>query len=339
MLREIEMRKKQACFKDAEVQTIYFGGGTPSLLTKDEITVLIDAVKHHFKVLDTVEITLECNPDDATLERLIEWKKLGIHRLSIGIQSFNNEQLKWMNRTHNAKEAQEVIGLARSVGFAALTVDLMYGLPNLSLEDWRKQLKAILKYELPHISAYCLTVEPKTALAKWVRNKEISIPTTDEQAQQFLILQEVLTSAGYEQYEISNFARDNNYSKHNTSYWKGIPYIGIGPSAHGFSGNIRYWNCANNQEYIKQLEKGILPEEVEELTVKDQFNERIMIGLRTQWGVSVDELQKLLPITDKWKNEKEKWKNSKDLIEENNQLILTEKGRLLADHIAAQLFV
>lgn len=336
MNKEIALRSKDS---KVAIETIYFGGGTPSLLTVNEINQLIKSVKTNYNVTQNTEVTLECNPDNASIENLQAWKKLGINRLSMGIQSFEEHQLEWMNRTHSASEGKKAILNAKEVGFTALTVDLMYGLPDLSLEQWKHQLEELIALDIPHISAYCLTIEERTPLANWVQKGIIHPPSADQQSEQFILLVELLEKAGYEQYEISNFAKNNAYSKHNTAYWQGKTYIGIGPSAHGYTGTERYWNIANNTTYTRSLQNGKIDETREELSPNDQFNELIMIGLRTQWGVNKQQLFQLIKPGKNWFEQVLNWKNSNDLIETETEFVLTKKGRLLADHIASELFI
>lgn len=334
---EIQLRKTEN--EQQSIATIYFGGGTPSILTSQELEQLIGTIAQHYHLSAAVEITLECNPDDCSLEHLTAWKRIGISRLSIGIQSFQSEQLAWMNRTHSGEEAKTAVQLARQVGFNEISVDLIYGLPDLSAEDWRKQLQQVIALGVDHISAYCLTVEQKTTLAAWVKSGKIRPLSDDLQSEQFELLVTELAANGFEQYEISNFANKQRYSKHNTAYWQGIPYVGVGPSAHGFDGNTRYWNKANNAQYMQSLAKNELLETLETLSLTDQFNELIMLGLRTKWGVNKSQLVELQPLTDQWLRQKNQYLAQDMLIETETHLLLTHAGRLLADAIAADLFV
>lgn len=334
---EIELRKIENTA--ALIETIYFGGGTPSILTTEELSQLIETIKQSYSVSNTLEITLECNPDDCSLEQLLAWKEQGISRLSIGVQSFDDYQLAWMNRSHSGLEALHAIQRAQQVGFNEISVDLMYGLPNLSNEKWVEQLHQVVALNVDHISAYCLTVEQKTTLAAWVKSGKIRPLTDDVQSEQFELLVAELAKNGFEQYEISNFARNNRYSKHNTAYWQGTPYIGVGPSAHGFNGTERYWNKANNTQYIQSLTKNELLETRELLSNNNQFNELIMLGLRTKWGVDKYALSAIIPLTEKWVRLKDRFLANKTMVETETHLVLTPAGRLLADAIAADLFV
>lgn len=334
---ELEMRSD--AWRNELIQTIYFGGGTPSVLTAVQLQRLIEQTKLNYQVSDSVEITLECNPDDCSLENLTTWKKLGVNRLSIGIQSFNDEQLKWMNRSHSAADSLRAVQNAKQVGIDELSLDLMYGLPNMSLEEWKSQLLQIIELNPEHISAYCLTVEQRTVLSKWVKEGKLVVSSNEQQSEQFELLVSTLKDAGYEQYEISNFARDQHYSKHNTAYWKGIKYLGIGPSAHGYNQLERYWNQANNKAYMTELNNRRLPETIEKLSSFDRFNEALMIGLRTKWGVSKVELFGNIAPNEDWFKIVKDYGDQNLLIETPERLVLTESGRLLADAIASELFI
>lgn len=323
----------------AALETIYFGGGTPSLLTPNELQFLLNTISESFDATVVKEITLECNPDDCSEEQLLAWKNLGINRLSIGLQSFTDAQLQWMNRTHSADEGLAAVQRAKNAGFNLLTVDLMYGLPDLSPESWKAQLQQVIDLEVEHVSAYCLTVEERTPLAKWVKSGTIHPSDADQQSQQFELLTELLGNAGFEQYEISNFARNRRYSLHNTAYWQGKTYVAIGPSAHGFDGTSRYWNVANNHEYMRLVEAGELPGETEELSVYDLFNEAVMVGLRTQWGVNKELLFSLLEPGKNWFQRVEHYISTGKMSDTGVALVLTKEGKLLADAIASDLFV
>lgn len=337
LCRELELRS--GSWKTELFETIYFGGGTPSILTETQLERLIQQVRNYYAVSEKVEITLECNPDDCSVEKLERWKELGVTRLSMGIQSFDEEQLRWMNRSHTAIESKNAVLNAKKVGFDELSLDLIYGLPNLGLDEWKKQISEITALNPEHISAYCLTVEDKTALSKWVAEGKIAISNVDQQSEQFELLVSELKKAGYEQYEISNFARNEHYSKHNTSYWKGIKYVGIGPSAHGYNQVERYWNKPNNRIYMAELAKGTLPETIEVLSAQDRFNEALMIGLRTKWGVVKKDLFALMQPDAAWFQLVKEYEQEKMLVETDEFLILTESGRLLADAIASDLFI
>lgn len=334
--KELEIRAID--WNKEKVETIYFGGGTPSLLTPDELQRILETCRKNYDLSNKLEITLECNPDDCNPEFLSKWKQLGVNRLSIGLQALQNEQLDWMNRTHSSNQGLEAIRLAIETGFDNLTVDLMYGLPGLTNEEWRENIEAIANLPVQHISAYCLTVEERTPLAAWIKNGKLKESSNLAQEEQFIVLVETLKESGFEQYEISNFARDNCYSRHNTNYWLNVPYVGIGPSAHGFNGNERYWNKPNNHAYMNALDKGELLQEWEVLSDHDKFNELLMIGLRTKWGVNKIELEKCLPLDQEWLQLKDEFIQSGEMIETETHLILTLKGRLRADAIASDLF-
>ncbi|MBW7867862.1 MAG: radical SAM family heme chaperone HemW [Brumimicrobium sp.] len=336
MLHEIKLQK--AYLKNEMIETLYFGGGTPSLLTKEELQSIIQIVFKTFLNVSIKEFTLEANPDDINEVTLSNWKELGVNRLSIGVQSFFQEDLDWMNRAHTAKESTEAVLLAQKMGFS-LSVDLIYGLPNRTLVDWKHNLDKLIAIRPEHISAYCLTIEKRTALNKMIQTKQLPKVEEEAQAQQFELMVNELSKVGYEQYEISNFARDAHYSIHNSSYWKGVHYIGIGPSAHSYDGKSRQWNIANNQLYIKKVLSGETYFEKEVLSLQDQFNELILTGLRTKWGVSRLQLSDKLKLPEEFKKQLEKFKELRLIHEENNTLYLTEKGKLQADYIASMLFI
>lgn len=336
ILQELEQRKD---YLDSErIETIYFGGGTPSLLIGLELKSILSKINSIYNVDDYAEITLEANPDDISIERLQEWKKLGVNRLSIGLQSFLQSDLDWMNRAHTAEESENAVKLAKEFGFS-LTVDLIYGLPERSLEEWKSNIDKLISLAPNHISAYCLTVENKTVLSNWVEKGKIDPASEDEQAEQFLLLLEVLEKAGYQQYEISNFAKEGEYSKHNSNYWKGVSYLGVGPSAHSFNGESRRWNVANNRKYIDGVASTKEYSESEILTPKDRFNEAVMTGLRTIWGVNMDDLRWHHCTNKLFDNRLEEFKNEGLLEINKSNIILTKKGKLQADYIASELFL
>ena len=285
-------------------------------------------------------MTLEANPDDITAEKLLHWKSLGIKRLSIGIQSFVEEDLRWMNRAHNAKQATSAILLAKESGFDNISIDLIYGTPTLSNEQWKQNVHTAISLQVPHLSCYALTVEPKTALDKLIEKKKVLAPDPEKQARHFELLMHWMEQSGYEHYEISNFAKTGMRSKHNSSYWQGAPYIGLGPAAHSFNGHSRQWNIANNALYIKGIEVGNVTFEMETLTPTQALNEYIMTSLRTSEGLSFEQVTRI------WNEEKtlEIRKNAAIYIQQENAVInneylqLTSKGKLLADGIAADLF-
>ncbi len=317
------------------IETIYFGGGTPSLCTKDEIASIIEKINSAFKISRDVEITLEANPDDITEEKLKDWKEAGINRLSIGIQSFFEEDLQWMNRAHNAKQAVDSLQLAVD-SFDNITIDLIYGTPALTNEKWKQNVAKAISLNIPHLSCYALTVEPKTPLDKLIRQHKSEDINPDKQSEQFLLLMQWLGEAGYEHYEISNFAKPGFRSRHNSSYWQGKKYLGLGPSAHSFDGNARWWNIANNNTYIDSINKGIIPFEKEELTATQKLNETIMISLRTVEGLDLSKVSEATSL--ELQAMSRKYIESGLVKLENNFLRLTREGKLLADGIAAGLF-
>tara|TARA_R110000765_G_scaffold14388_1_gene42214 strand:- start:8247 stop:9305 length:1059 start_codon:yes stop_codon:yes gene_type:complete len=336
--KELELRKSE--FEDETVATIYFGGGTPSVLQSDEIELILNSVRTNYTIIDNPEITLEANPDDLSEEKIVQLAASSINRLSIGIQSFFEEDLKLMNRAHNAAEAEKSLQLARQ-HFDNMSIDLIYGMPNMSLARWKENIDKALGYGIPHISSYALTVEPKTALAKFVEKGLVS-PASDEEAQEhFNLLNETLLDAGFDCYETSNFGKPGYYSKNNSAYWQQKKYIGIGPSAHSFDGVRRGWNINNNPKYIKSIEQDILPMEVEVLSATDKYNEYIMTGLRTIWGVSLSRIA--TEFGPKFKEyallQADKFIEEHLLYLDDETLKTTKKGMFLADGIAADLFM
>ncbi|RIV73682.1 radical SAM family heme chaperone HemW [Flagellimonas aequoris] len=337
LVREMEMRKSE--LGDEVIETIYFGGGTPSVLELQELERLIQAVYDHYKVIENPEITLEANPDDLSKNRIIQLSKSPVNRLSIGIQSFFEEDLTLMNRAHNAQEAENCIEEAVK-HFDNITIDLIYGIPGMGHDRWKANIQKALDFGLPHISSYALTVEPKTALEKLIQKG--TVPQVDDgQAQeQFHILVDVLEEQGFVNYEISNFGKSGYFSKNNTAYWQGKKYLGIGPSAHSYDGLFRAWNIRNNSIYIKQIQQGILPSEKETLTVTDRYNEYVMTGLRTIWGVSKEKITKEFgsDYANYLEQQSEKFIEQQLLFWEDALLRTTKQGKFLADGIAADLF-
>lgn len=339
ILREMELRKD---FLSGEtVETLYFGGGTPSVLSASELSSIAEKARNTFSLGTEIEFTVEANPDDLSLEKLQELADAGVNRLSIGIQSFSDKYLKWMNRAHNAREAVQAIENAQKVAITNLSIDLIYGLPNLTLDDWISDIEKAIELGVQHISAYCLTVESDTALGHWVKKgKEKPI---DEAAaeEQFRILIDTLSENGFEQYEVSNFSLPGFYSKHNTAYWLGVPYLGIGPSAHSFKELERSWNIANNVKYTKEIKAGELPLTIEKLSKIDRHNEYVMTGLRTKWGIDLEKIKMLfgISVVKNHGNYLEKLTEEGKATLKENRLVLTKKGMFLADGIASELFV
>ena len=329
--------KERAYDIRGSVDTIYFGGGTPSLLQEAQLAALIGAIRSHATVSGDAEVTLEANPDDITAERLAQWREWGITRLSLGTQSFRDERLRFMGRAHDADQALKSIGLIAKADFTSWTIDLIYGLPGMTLEEWDEQLTIALDHGMPHLSAYCLTVEAKTALAHQVKKGIVHMPGDEDQSAQFDRLMERMERAGLDHYEISNFGRPGHYSRHNASYWEGVPYLGIGPSAHSFDGRQRRWNVSNNARYVQAIEKGEPFWESEELTAAQRTNERLMTGLRTAAGVALDRLeQDVLALNS---SAVQRHVSNGHLLVLDGRLILTKAGRHFADRIASDLFV
>lgn len=341
IVRELEVQKDY--LQGAPLSSIYFGGGTPSLLDAGELEQIFSKIYQLHSVHANAEITLEANPDDLSLEKLQALRNSPVNRLSIGIQSFAEEDLRFMNRAHNAHEARACIENALAAGFENLTLDLIYGAPTTSHEQWARNLDTIFQYSIPHLSAYCLTVEPKTALDHFVRQGKAD-PVDEEHANaQFLYLMEATQAQGYEHYEISNFAKPGHYARHNSSYWLGEPYLGIGPSAHSFNGQSRQWNVANNAKYLKILTEADIAEltdtglfELEELSPATRYNEYVMTGLRTIWGC---DLQKIAPAFQAYFLENvQPFMDKGQVLAQNHQYRLSNSGKFMADYIAAQLF-
>jgi oxygen-independent coproporphyrinogen-3 oxidase len=335
--KEMEIRAKEI---DEEINTIYFGGGTPSLLHISLLETLMNSAREHYNINDQAEITLEANPDDIDLEKAEAWKALGINRFSIGIQSFADENLKWMNRAHNAKQSITAIDIIKQTGFTNYSIDLIYGTPGQSMEGWVKDLRTAFELGVPHLSCYALTVEEKTALNSLIQRGELLGVNQDEQADRFETLMQLAADAGYHHYEISNFALPGYESKHNSAYWEGVVYLGFGPSAHSFDGNKRKWNISNNNAYIKSLTNHVLPHKEERLSKKDVLNEYIMTALRQSKGIEKKILlQKggqtcLNEITNLIKP----YLNTQKVVEDETGWRLTNHGKFFADGIAATLF-
>ncbi len=321
------------------IETIYFGGGTPSLLDKDDLEQILQTLHMHFPVDANAEITLEANPDDITAKKLQDWKAVGINRLSMGVQSFFEEDLQWMNRAHHANEALSSIKLALDY-FDNITIDLIYGSPGLTNEKWKENVKTAIQLGIPHLSCYALTVEPKTPLDKLIRLQQKADVDPDAQSAQFLLLMEWMAAAGYEHYEISNFAKPGWRSKHNSAYWQGKTYLGLGPAAHSFNGHERQWNVSNNNLYVAAIQKGELPIEKETLTPDQQLNEYVMTALRTMEGIQLNILDEKHGVDAiAFRKKAAGYIHTGHITEKNGCLILTNEGKLLADGIAASLFV
>jgi oxygen-independent coproporphyrinogen-3 oxidase len=335
--KEITMRKNE--FESEVIETIYFGGGTPSILEISDLKFLIDEVYKHYEVAENPEITIEANPDDLSENRILELSNTRINRLSIGIQSFFEEDLQLMNRAHNSAEAKKCLEIATQY-FDNISVDLIYGTPGMSNERWLENIQIALDLNIPHISSYALTVEPKTALHKFIKDGIVSQPDDAVAHEQFLILVDTLKKNKFIHYELSNFGKENYFSRNNSAYWLGKKYIGIGPSAHSYDGKNRSWNMSNNAVYLKSIAENTLPSETETLSETDRYNEYVMTGLRTIWGVSLAKIETefgeryLKYLTQ---NAQKHIDNAK-LIVENNVLRATRKGKFFCDGIASDLF-
>ena len=337
LVKEMKLRKHE--LEGQTIETIYFGGGTPSLLSNFEIQTILDSVFENYNVVENPEITLEANPDDLTKDRISELAITPINRLSIGIQSFFEEDLKLMNRAHNANEAKKCLEEATKY-FENITIDLIYGIPGLTNKRWIKNIETALSFNIPHISSYALTVEPKTALESFIKKGTIKNVDDDLAQEQFHMLIEKLEASGFVQYELSNFGKPDFFSKHNTSYWQEKSYLGIGPSAHSFNGTQRSWNVRNNSKYINALANDELPLEIENLTIVDQYNEYVMTGLRTIWGVSLRKIEQDFGKSYKtYILEQSKKHIGQDLLYlEGGKILVTKKGKFLSDGIASDLF-
>ncbi|EJL66084.1 radical SAM family heme chaperone HemW [Flavobacterium sp. CF136] len=345
LAKEIQLRKNE--FANEIVETIYFGGGTPSVLENSELKFLIDTVYENYKVSENPEITLEANPDDLTdlsvraESRTIfeNYREIGINRLSIGIQSFFEEDLKMMNRAHNSAEAIKCLQEAIKY-FDNISLDLIYGIPGMNDEMWKQNIETALSFGIPHISSYALTVEPKTALKKLIDTGKIAEPQDEVASNHFMILVDTLQKNGFIHYELSNFGKENYFSKNNSAYWLGKKYIGIGPSAHSYDGEKRGWNVANNSLYLKSIQDDILPIETEILSKSDRYNEYIMTGLRTIWGVSLERIENEFgsEYLDYLNKQAQKFLNDELVYISDNILRPTAKGKFLTDGIASDLF-
>lgn len=338
ILKELDLRKDYLPGKN--ISTLYFGGGTPSLLGVNELEQIIRSVQQQYSLDPNAEITLEANPDDLTKEMLSGLKRIGINRLSIGVQSFADIDLRFMNRAHQSSQVFACLEAAKQIGFKDISIDLIYGIQTLTDEQWERNLELVFDSGVNHLSCYALTIEPRTAFSKMISDRKIPDVDEEKAIRHFNKLCELAAAAGFEQYEISNFARNKNYSRHNNAYWKGESYLGLGPSAHSFDGKSRQWNVRNNPQYIRSIQNNLIPCEMEVLTLEQKFNEYILTQLRTCWGIELNEVErnfgkarfdltseKLLVM------EKEGWIKISD-----QHATLTQQGKLLADKLAADLF-
>jgi len=337
LLAELHLQKH---YLDNEtIETIYFGGGTPSLLSAGEINLITDTITRLHTVANHAEITLEANPDDLSRETVNALRQTPVNRFSIGIQSFFDEDLIWMNRAHRRQEAEASVKRAQDAGFENITADLIYGYPLLTDTKWLQNMDKLFNLQIPHVSAYALTVEPRTALASFIKKRQQAPVDEQQSAGQFLMLMEAMQQQGFEHYEISNFSLPGHYSRHNTNYWRGVKYLGIGPSAHSFNGETRQWNVANNAAYLKEMNNNTIPAELEVLTEENRLNEYIMTSLRTIWGLNLNILNGIAAgasavlLKEAGPFFEKSWLQKADDI-----LTLTQTGKLYADHIAAGLF-
>ena len=337
LVAEIKLQKK---YLTTPIETIYFGGGTPSLLKKAELEMIIEVLKANFNLASHFEFTIEANPDDINPVIAADWLALGVNRLSIGIQSFQAGSLAWMNRAHTVEQSHEAIKIVQAAGFKDISADLIYGTPHLSDENLMADIATLIQYKVNHISCYALTVEEKTALFSMIAKKQIEDIDTTKQARQFEIMVDALTAAGFEHYEISNFAMPNGRSKHNSNYWNQVPYLGLGPAAHSYNGNQRQWNIANNQLYFQSIKNKLVPFELENLSLDQKFNEYMMIALRKSEGFSTDYiknvfgekyLQLVLSIVPKYLA-------LKQLATTATGFALTKEAKFFADGIASDFF-
>jgi oxygen-independent coproporphyrinogen-3 oxidase len=339
ILKEIVLQKNYLI--NQTIETIYFGGGTPSLFSGSDLSRIIGAINENFEVSETAEITLEANPDDLIPQKIKEIRQTAINRFSIGVQSFFEEDLKWMNRAHLASESESAIKRAQDSGFSNLNIDLIYGFPLLSDHKWMTNLQKAIQFEVTHLSPYALTIEPKTALAAFIKTKK-QVPMDEEQsANQFISLMDTLCTAGYEHYEISNFSLPGRYSIHNTNYWKGVHYLGIGPSAHSFNGATRQWNVADNRQYLSALAKKEIPSTMEYLSLSNRANEFIMTSLRTIWGIDLEKFSSSFgnEALQHLKEQSHSYLEKGFISHTNGTISLTQNGKLYVDGIASDMFL
>ncbi|GGH20748.1 radical SAM family heme chaperone HemW [Mucilaginibacter phyllosphaerae] len=337
LVKEVSLQK--GYLGNETVETIYFGGGTPSVLSADEIIRIINTITELHTVTADAEITLEANPDDLDRQKINALRHTPVNRFSIGIQSFFDEDLQWMNRVHRAKEAEASIKRAQDAGFENITADLIYGYPLLTDTKWKQNLYKIFELGIPHISAYSMTVEPQTALAAFISKKKQAPMNEGQSANQFNLMLDAMQSNGFEQYEISNFCRPGHYSRHNSNYWRGVKYLGIGPSAHSFNGDNRQWNIANNAKYISSVNLNTIPAEIEILTETNRLNEYIMTALRTIWGLDLDKLNSIAPgASNEVLKAAKPYFEDGSLLQNDHILTLSPKGKLYADIITSNIF-
>ncbi|SDE44669.1 oxygen-independent coproporphyrinogen-3 oxidase [Mucilaginibacter pineti] len=337
LIKEIQLQKNY--LNGETIETIYFGGGTPSVLEAGEISRIINTITELHTVASNAEITLEANPDDLNEAKVKALRKTDVNRFSIGIQSFFDDDLIWMNRAHRSNQAEASVKRVQDAGFQNITADLIYGYPLLSDTKWKQNLDKLFELSIPHVSAYSMTVEPQTALAAFI-NKKKQPPMNDQQsAAQFMVLMQAMTDHGFEHYEISNFCTPGNYSRHNSNYWQGVKYLGIGPSAHSYNSEARQWNIANNAKYMQEIESGKLPAETEELTEENRLNEYIMTSIRTIWGLNLNRLNTIAKgSADELQKAARSYFDKEWIIQKDDTILLTPTGKLYADNIASGLF-
>jgi len=339
LAEELVQRKSE--LTGQKIETIYFGGGTPSVLEESELQCILDTIYTHYDVIDQPETTFEANPDDCSEDNLATWYRSGINRLSIGVQSFHQHDLTWMNRSHNSIQAFAAIEDAARIGFKDINMDLIYGVPSMPKEVWKNNVKHAFELPINHISAYSLTVEEGTALHHFVKAGKAKPLNDEKAAEEFAYFQAQINAHGWQQYEISNYCKSENYAVHNTNYWRQKPYLGIGPSAHSYDGQIRRWNVANNAIYLRKRAAGEAYFETEQLSRSDNINERIMVGLRTKWGVDITVLSAEFEceIMEKSGEVIDTFKQKGWLTVGKDRIVLTPEGMAYADHIASELFV
>lgn len=338
LLKEMTLQQN---YLHQPIETIYFGGGTPSLLNEAQLHKILKAIEVNFGISANIELTLEANPDDINIEKTKMWTDQGINRLSIGIQSFQQEALNWMNRAHNTNQSHQSIENAIKAGIHDLSIDLIYGTPHLTNEALINDIEILNNYQIPHVSCYALTVEEKTALHTLIKNKKIEDVDANKQALHFDLIVDQLEKTGFEHYEISNFAKPGHQSKHNSNYWKGVPYLGLGPSAHSYNVHSRQWNIANNNLYIQNINKGIIPFEVENLETVTSYNEYMMISLRLLAGVEFEEIKNRFgeSYLAHTLNVKEQFNHTGQLQDTQLGFTISKNARFLADGIASDFFI
>ena len=338
LIKEISLTKNY--LKDTKLKSLYFGGGTPSLLNKENLDLIFRKVKKYYQVSSEAEITIECNPEDLTIEKLKDLKNIGFNRLSIGIQSFKDEDLVYMNRNHDRNQAINSVKNAKISGFKNISIDLIFSLPNQSLKDWNENLKMAFELDIQHISSYSLTIEEKTKLKYLIENNKLSELVDIESSNHFRLLVEECEKRGFIQYEISNFGKKNYFSTHNSNYWVGSEFLGIGPSAHSYNGENRSWNISSNSKYIQSIKNNIIPSNEEKLTNSEKFNDYIMTSLRTIWGADLILIKKKFgkTIHSDLNKQIQKWIKSKDIFQEKEKIYLTTKGKFISDSICSDLF-